>query len=110
MKREEELYLESYVERLISLTVESGYKLDKLGNIVYKDKSKTVKQLSNTIKRVAKQTNLKEDEINDYLIKIYKEKCAEDAQEGKEIVRLLSTLNKKDNNENKVHKPKEKTH
>lgn len=110
MKREEELYLESYVERLISLTVESGYKLDKLGNIVYKDKSKTVKQLSNTIKRVAKQTNLKEDEINDYLIKIYKGKCVEDAQEGKEIIGLLKELNSKNNQKNNVYEPTEKTH
>lgn len=94
MNHEEKIYIESHIERLVSMTVEAGYNVDRLGNIIYKDKSKTIEQLRKVLDDVVVNTNLDVEEIIDYLLEIYNGKINESnfAQEYKEINNILASI------------------
>lgn len=91
MKKEDELYIESYLCKIVALYAEGNYKTDKLGNIVFKDKNKVIENINKLIANSTKCMEASESEIRDYLIDVYKEKSInpEFAREGTELISIL---------------------
>lgn len=94
MKQEQKIYIELYVEKIVSMTVEAGYNVDKFGNIIYEDKTRTIEQLQKILDGVVNNTNLDIEEILDYLIEVYNKKInmSDSFQEWREIKSLLTTI------------------
>lgn len=111
MNYEEKIYIEEYVEEIISLTVEAGYNIDKFGNIVHNNRKETIKQLRNIIESIANESNLDKEQIKNYLIEIYFDRIngVENAQESKEIISLLNDIDAEKNNLPPIHNDSEKT-
>ena len=95
MKKEDELYIESYVCKLVSLCAEADYKIDRLGNIVFQNKKRVVKNINKIILgEIAKGIEATEEEIYEYLIKIYQERSEnlELTREANEIILILKSF------------------
>lgn len=108
MKEEDKLYIESYVCKLVSLCAEADYRIDKFGNIVFKDKNKVKNNIKKVILDASKELELSEDEVRNYLIKIYSEKIInpEFTKEGEQLISLFQeTVEQKE--DKKVQEEKE---
>ena len=92
MKKEDKLYIESYVYKLVSLCAESNYKIDKFGNIVFNDKRRVIDNINKVIKDSKKQgIEASEKDIREYLIKIYQER-SENPEITREAIEIISIL------------------
>ena len=91
MKKEDELYIELNLSSIIELHIEAGYSIDRLGNIIFEDKNKVKEKINKVISDSAEELDISEDEIRNYLIKIYTAKCSNESyiQEGTEIISIL---------------------
>lgn len=91
MKLEDELYIEAYLCKIIELRVESKYKIDKFGNIVYKDKNEVIEEVRKLVSNPPKELEASEDEIRNYLIHIYEQRIInpEFKKEGTELISIL---------------------
>lgn len=94
MRKEDEIYVELHILRLVSLCAEINYTTDKFGNIVFKDKNKVIENINKVISDSTKLLEASEDEVRDYLIQIYKNKIElpEFTKEGTEILSILEEL------------------
>ena len=103
MSEEQKLYIELYLEKYISLTVEGDYNLDKFGNLVFKNKTALVEQIANIINETEQKMNISAEEITECLLSIYKKKSEINKYpaESLEIISILGELNKKDKEETK---------
>ena len=106
MKKEDELYIESELYKIVSLYAEADYELDKFGNIIFKDKSKVLQNISNVIDMASKEKNIPIDEIENYLIQVCKGKIEETQnpifeREETEIIFIIEEIKNKRMEENK---------
>lgn len=111
MRKEDKLYIESYLCKVVALCAEVSYRIDKFGNIVFKDKNKVIENINKLISNSTKELEASESEIRDYLIHVYKEKSInpEFAREGTELISILEeTKQDKDKTENKVNNEQNK--
>ncbi len=98
MLKEQKLYIELYLEKCISLTVEGDYHLDKFGNFVFKNKPALIEQIAHIISETGQEMNISAEEITECLLSIYKKrsKVNEHPEESLEIISILGELNSKD--------------
>ena len=106
MKKEDELYIESELYKIISLYAESDYELDKFGNIVFKNKAKVLQNIGTVIENVSKERVIPINEIEDYLIQICRGKVEEMQnplfeQEETEIIFIIEEIKNRRLEENK---------
>lgn len=111
MRKEDEIYIELHILRLVSLCAEINYTTDKFGNIVFKDKNKVIENINKIISDSTKIVEASEDEVRDYLIQIYKNKIElpEFTKEGIELISILEeTKPDKDKKDNKLNNNQDK--
>lgn len=102
MKKEDKLYIESYVCKLVSLCAEADYRVDKFGNIVFKNKNKVIDNINKVILKSKEQgIEASEEEIRDYLIKIYQER-SENPELTREAIEIISILELTKENKDKT--------
>lgn len=106
MKKENEIYIELHISKLIEVSAELEYTTDKLGNMIFKDKAKLKEDINELILNTSKEIDVSEEEIRDYLIKLYQDKSQNKdfEKEGTDLILILQELGKdieedKDNKE-----------
>ncbi len=113
MQKEQEVYIESYLEKLVSLTVEANYKIDKFGNIVFENKKALIERIKDILLETGQELNMPVEEINECLLNVYKERSehCENPGEYLEIIELLQKLNedKEESKEKQTSEEKDKT-
>ena len=98
MRKEDKLYIESYLCKIVSLCAEANYKIDRLGNIVFKDKNKVIENINKLISESTQKLEASEEEIRNYLTYVYKQKSinSEFAKEGTELISILEESKQND--------------
>ena len=106
MKKEDKLYIETELYKIISLNIEAQYNLDKFGNIVFKDRAKALQKISTVIENASKEREIPINEIEDYIIQICRGKVEEMQnplfeQEETEIIFIIEEIKNRRFEENK---------
>jgi len=91
MRKEDELYIELNLSKILELYIEANCGFDRLGNIIFEDKNKVKEKIYKAISDSAEELEASEEEIRNYLIKIYTSKCSNEnyIKEGTEIISIL---------------------
>ena len=104
MKEEDKIYIEIELSRIVSIYIEDEYDVDRLGNIIFRNKLRAIENIKNSILQTADKIGSSKEEIQDYLIKIYEEKLQNPnfIREGTELISILKDI--KNEGENKKEK------
>ena len=102
MKKEDKIIIENELFKKVNLTAEADYTEDRMGNIIFKDRRKVVKEIKELLFQQSKELGIPQKEIQEYLIKIYQTKNENPIfiKERTEIILILNEIGNNDKKEN----------
>ena len=105
------LYIESYLNKIIRLVVNAGITHDKLKNVVYTNKEKTVGKIEEVLHEASENLKMPQEDIINCLVTFHNAKLENNElrKESMEIITLLDGIkNKKEKKPNRDIEDNEK--